>query len=441
MKPRSLGAGLTLAIAALVLTLHGSAQSSAPRDVAVDTAKWLRSVRVTTPFGIAWPSDPINPRSVNTSLYGGSPGVVLFLIELNRATGEAAYLQDAKRGADDLMTKVASEPQYGLYDGLAGIAFTLGETWRATGDEKYRKAALAAVRTFETRVTAVGKGVQWNNVTDVMSGTAGVGLFLLYADETLKAPTARALAIRAGDRLLDLGEPSRGGARWARETTGGARQMPNFSNGTAGIAYFLATLYKATREQRFLDAALAGGRYLQAIAKTDGDVCLVPKDQPDTVDVFYLGWSHGPAGTARLFYQLSVVTNDKTWMTWVAKSANGVLKSGVPQARTTGFWNNVGQCDGNAGIAQFFLDLYGATQDRRYLDFATKMTADLLSRTTSDSRGTRWAHAEDRLKPDVRSAQTGFMQGASGIGMWFLHFDGSQRQRAPFVRFPDSPWP
>jgi len=441
MKPRSLGAGLTLAIAALVLTLHGSAQSSAPRDVAVDTAKWLRSVRVTTPFGIAWPSDPINPRSVSTSLYGGSPGVVLFLIELNRATGEAAYLQDAKRGADDLMTKVASEPQYGLYDGLAGIAFTLGETWRATGDEKYRKAALAAVRTFETRVTAVGKGVQWNNVTDVMSGTAGVGLFLLYADETLKAPTARALAIRAGDRLLDLGEPSRGGARWARETTGGARQMPNFSNGTAGIAYFLATLYKATREQRFLDAALAGGRYLQAIAKTDGDVCLVPKDQPDTVDVFYLGWCHGPAGTARLFYQLSVVTNDKTWMTWVAKSANGVLKSGVPQARTTGFWNNVGQCDGNAGIAQFFLDLYGATQDRRYLDFATKMTADLLSRTTSDSRGTRWAHAEDRLKPDVRSAQTGFMQGASGIGMWFLHFDGSQRQRAPFVRFPDSPWP
>ena len=440
MKPRSLGAGLTLAVAGLLLTLHAGAQSSAPRDVAIDTAKWLRSTRVNTTFGIAWPSDPANPRSVSTTLYSGSPGVVLFLIELHRATGETAYLEDAKRGADDLLTKVAMEPQYGLYDGVAGLGFMLGETWRATGDEKYRKAALAAVRVLETRATAVGKGVQWSTITDVMSGGAGIGLFLLYADETLKSTNARVLAMRAGDRLIDLGEPSRGGARWVRDTTS-PRQLPNFSNGTAGVAYFLATLYKVTREQRFLDGALAGARYLQAIAKTEGDICLVPKDQPDTLELFYLGWCHGPAGTARLFYQLSVVTGDKTWMTWVAKAANGVLKSGIPQGRTTGFWNNVGQCCGNAGIAQFFLDLYEVTKEKRYLDFATRLTADLLARTTWDSRGTRWTHAEDRLKPDVRVAQTGFMQGAAGIGMWFLHFDGAQRQRPPFVRFPDSPWP
>ena len=441
MKSRSLSAGLAIVVAVLLCSLHGSAQTSAPRDIAIDTAKWIRSTRVTTMFGTAWPSDPANPRSLSTDLYSGSPGVILFMIELSRATGETAYLDDAKRGADDLLTKVASEPQYGLYDGLSGIAFTLGETWRATNDEKYRKAALTAVRTLETKAIPVGKGVQWNTLTDVMSGGAGIGLFLLYADETLKAPNARALAIRAGDRLIDLGEPARGGARWARDTTSTVRQTPNFSNGTAGVAYFLATLYKVTREQRFLDAAIAGAHHLQTIAKTEGDICLVPRDQPDTAELYYLGWCHGPAGTARLFYQLSVGTGDSAWMGWVAKSANGVLKSGIPQARTPGFWNNVGQCCGNAGIAQFFLDLYAVTKDRRYLDFATKMTADLLARSTWDSRGTRWVHAEDRAKPDVRVAQTGFMQGAAGIGMWFLHFDGAQRQRAAFVHFPDSPWP
>src|SRR5215471_3722716 len=441
MKPRSLGTGLAIVVAALLLSLRGSAQTSAPKDVAIDAAKWIRSTRVTTMFGTAWPSDPTNPRSLSTDLYSGSPGVILFMIELSKATGESAYLDDAKRGADDLLTKVASEPEYGLYDGLSGIGFTLGETWRATGDEKCRKAALTAVRTLGAKTIPVGKGVQWNTTTDVLSGGAGIGLFLLYADEALKAPNARALAIRAGDRLIDLGEPSRGGARWARDTTNVARQLPNFSNGTAGIAYFLATLYKVTKEPRFLDGATAGARYLQAIAKTEGDICLVPRDQPDTLELYYLGWCHGPAGTARLFYQLSVVTGDSAWMTWVGKAANGVLKSGIPQARTSGFWNNVGQCCGNAGVAQFFLDLYGVTKDRRYLDFATKMTADLLARATWDSRGTRWVQAEDRTKPDVRVAQTGYMQGAAGIGMWFLHLDGAQRQRPAYVHFPDSPWP
>ena len=439
MKPRTLGAGLTLAVAALLFTLHGSAQAPAYKDVALDAGRWIRTTRVGTTFGIAWPSDPRNPKSVSTALYSGSPGVVLFLLELHQATGDAAYLDDARRGADDLATKVATEPQSGLYEGLAGVGFTLGETWRATNDEKYHRAALACVRAIGERAERAGKGVQWSNTTDIISGGAGIGLFLLYADEMLHAPEARALAIRAGDRLIDLGEPSKGGARWAMNPST-THLMPNFSHGTAGIAYFLATLYKVTHEQRFLDAAVAGARYLQAIARTDGDICLVQHDT-DNLDLYYLGWCHGPAGTARLFYQLYVVTHDKAWMTWVIKGANGIMASGVPEQRTPGFWNNVSQCCGSAGVGQFFLDLYGATGDKRYLDFTTRMTADLLARATRDGSGARWVQAENRTEPNNLVAQTGYMQGAAGIGMWFLHLDGAQRQRAPFVHFPDSPWP
>lgn len=440
MKPRSLGAGLTIAVAALLVTLRGTAQTPAPNEIALDAAKWIRSTRVATPFGIAWPADPANPRSVSVALYSGSPGVVLFMLEMHRATGDTAYLDDARHGADDLLTKIVTEPQSGLYTGIAGLGFALGETWRATQDDKYRRGALSTVKAIQERAAPLGKGVQWNGTTDIISGSAGIGLFLLYADDTLHAPGARELAVKTGDRLIEFGEPARGGAKWPMDPSN-PRQMPNFSHGTAGIAYFLATLYKVTHERRFLDAALAGARYLQAIAKTDGDICLVQHDQPDNLDLYYLGWCHGPAGTARLFYQLSVVTNDKAWMTWVMKSANGVLKSGIPEQRTPGFWNNVSQCCGNAGVAQFFLDLYSVTNDRKYLDFANRMTADLLARATRDSRGTRWVQAENRIQPDVLVAQTGYMQGAAGIGMWFLHLDGAQRQRAPFVRFPDSPWP
>jgi lantibiotic modifying enzyme len=443
MRPRTLCACLVVAVSTLLAELGGGAQTPAPpayKSVAIDAAKWIRTSRVSTPFGIAWPADPRNPKTVGTTLYSGSPGVVLFLIELYETTGDAAYLDDARRGADDLLTKATSEPQPGFYEGIAGIGFTLGETWRATKDEKYHHAALAVVRTLTERAQTVGKGVQWNNTTDVIAGGAGIGLFLLYADQTLHAPGAQALAIRAGDRLIDLAEPAKGGARWAMDQSSG-RLLPNFSHGTAGVAYFLATLFKATHEARFLDAAYAGARYLRAIAVTDVGLCLFPHDLPDNPGLFYLGWCHGPAGTARLFYQLYAITNDGTWLTWTKMSANGILKSGIPEQRTPGFWNNVSQCSGNAGVAQFFLDLYGVTKERQYLDFATRMTGDLLARATRDGAGTRWVQAENRTEPDNQVAQTGYMQGAAGIGSWLLHLDAAQHQRAVFVHFPDSPWP
>ena len=427
--------------AALALLLQ-SRPAAAPdyRDVAVDAAKWIRAARVKTADGVTWPADPADPKSVGATLYSGSPGVVLFLLELNAATGRREYLDEARRGADDLVAKLAGEKGAGLYEGVAGLGFVLGETWRATHDEKYRTAAKAVVRIVTERAAPAGRGVEWSKVTDIISGGAGTGLFLLYAADTLHDDAARALAARAGDRLLELGVPEKGGTKWAMDPSF-PRLMPNFSHGTAGIAYFLATLYKSTREQRFLDGALAGARYLQAIAKTDGDICLVQHNQPDGLDLYYLGWCHGPTGTARLFYQLYTVTGDPAWMTWVGRAANGILTSGIPRQRPEGFWNNVSQCCGSAGVAQFFLDLHGVTHDAKYLAFAQTMTDDLLARATRDGQGTRWVQAEHRVRPELLVAQTGYMQGAAGIGMWLLRMDAEQRGRAAFVRFPDSPWP
>ena len=442
MKIRTMTVVWILIVSALAAGARGGAQAPAARgyrEVAIDAAKWIRNSRVETLFGFAWPADPRDPKTVSTALYSGSPGVVLFLIDLHMATGEEGYLFEARRGADELLTKAPSETRMGLYDGLAGVGFTLGETWRATKDAKYRKAALATVQTLAAKAGSVGNGVQWSNSTDVISGSAGIGLFLLYADATLKDGAAKPLAIRAGDRLLEIGRPEHGGTKWAMDPAS-PRLMPNFAHGTAGVAYFLATLYKTTREPRFLDGALAGARYLQAIAKTDADICLVPHNQPDGLDLYYLGWCHGPAGTARLFYQLAQVTGDKTWMSWVQKAANGVLTSGIPERRTPGFWNNVSQCCGSAGVAQFMLDLHGVTRDPRYLAFAEKMTADLLARATRDAQGTRWVQAEHRVRPEQLVAQTGYMQGAAGIGAWLLRLDAQQRKRTPFVRFPDAPW-
>jgi lantibiotic modifying enzyme len=219
-----------------------------------------------------------------------------------------------------------------------------------------------------------------------------------------------------------------------------ARLRPNFSHGTAGIAYFLATLYRETKQREFLDAAIAGATYLKAVAKTEGDACLIFHNEPDGKNLYYLGWCHGPVGTARLFYRLYQVTGDRVWMDWVSKSARAILNSGVPEQQTPGFWNNVSQCCGLAGVAEFFLSLHQVTGNRVYLDYSKRVTAALLARATRDREGMRWIQAEHRIKPELLVAQTGFMQGAAGVGMLLLHLDALERRKKPSIIFPDSPF-
>jgi len=420
-----------------------AASSRGYRQAALGAAQWLEWNAVRTPQGEVWAADPRQPQSVNSTLYAGTPGVVLFFLEAYRYTREPLYLEQARLGADSLVAALDNEKDTGLYEGLAGIGFTLGEAWIVSGDQKYRAAALHVVELLQQRAHKVGAGVEWNDTTDVIAGASGTGLFLLWADRGLHAPGARELAVAAGRRLIERAEmPAPDQFKWMMDSKF-PREMPNFSHGTAGVAYFLATLYLRTRGPEFLDAALAGARYLLSIADKQGDACIIYHD--DTFDgkkLYYLGWCHGPAGTARLFYRLYEATRDPEWLAWVRKSARAAMVRGAPdKAVSPGEWNNVSVCCGTAAEAQFFFDVYQLTHDRQYLRLARKASDRLLAAATHDAGGTRWVQAENRVKPGETAAQTGYMQGAAGIGMWLLHLDSALHgERKSVITLPDNPF-
>ncbi|MCI0487215.1 MAG: lantibiotic modifying-like protein [Blastocatellia bacterium] len=415
------------------------ASDSAYRDTALQAARWIRSHAIQTEQGAVWPADPNDKKTVSTTLYSGTPGIVLFFLEAYRSTGDKSYLDDARSGADYLLANLSNEKENGLYTGIAGIGFTLQETFKITKENKYKEGALLCAETLADRAVKTGKGIEWSDVTDIIGGGAGTGLFLLYAARELRRPRLRDLAVAAARRLIERGRPEAGGVKWAMNSEF-PRLMPNFSHGTAGIAYFLATVYQETKEKEFLDAALAGARYLKSIAASEGDACLIFHNEPDGKDLYYLGWCHGPVGTARLFYRLYETTGDRDWMNWVKKSARAVMESGIPEKQTPGFWNNVSQCCGSAGVAEFFLSLHEATGERGYLDFSKRVTADLLSRATRDGEGMKWIQAEHRVRPNLLVAQTGYMQGAAGIGMLLLRLDGFERGKKERIILPDSPF-
>src|SRR5215813_11097735 len=363
------GGRRSLIFIAAAVTGFTFAQAAAERpylDAALQAAKWIRSSAIQTDSGTVWHSDPGDAKTANLGLYSGAPGVILFFLEAHRSTGDQSFLKDARAGADHLLASLAEQKEVGLYTGLAGVGFTLAETFKITGDAKYRDGALRCAQLIRVRANKADGGVEWNDSTDIISGSAGVGLFLLYAARELKDPASRDTAIRAGRRLIAVGRPEAAGINW-RMSPKFPRSMPNFSYGTAGVAYFLATLYSETKKKEFLDAALAGAKYLQSIADTEGDGCLIFHNEPDGKDLYYLGWCHGPVGTARLFYRLYQATGDKTWMEWTRKSARSVMSSGIPEKQTPGFWNNVSVCCGSAGVAEFFLSLHRLTRDPTYL--------------------------------------------------------------------------
>jgi lantibiotic modifying enzyme len=431
-------------------------------------ALWIRNAQVQKPQGIAWHPDPDHPEKATTvgpdnTIYSGSAGVVLFFLELARASGDNSYLADASRGADYLAASWKSLPGHsgtsffndeGLsFDqGLAGVAFSLNEAWKGTRNDSYREAALAATRTLLDAGKRTGAGLEWTSSPAVGQG-GGIVLYLLHAAKEFHEPAFQKAAASGGDRILELAEPDpRGGVRWQGLPAQNASSVaagiplnsyfPNFELGTAGVAFVLARLYEETRQQKYLQGARAGARHIQSIATVSGDSALVYYREPDRKDLYYLGYCHGPAGTARLFYQLHKVTGEPEYLEWTEKLARGIVRAGVPEKLTPGYWNVACQCCGSAAVTELFLSLWLATGKAQYREFALRVADQLISREDDlDGKGFRWSQAWTRVKPWEVNAETGYKIGAAGIGAALIHTHLAVHERYNAILFPDNPFP
>ena len=432
------------------------------RFAATETARWIRSAESKDTGGL-WLPEPDHPEvkatvSLPNGFYTGSAGLVLFFVELAQATGDTSYWDDARRGGDYLVRswrETASAPspvpgaQFGLYTGLAGTIFALAVLSKATGETAYRDAARAALEVLLKAARPAGAGIAWVDWPG-LTGNGGIVLALLsLADLLGDDKGVRTAAIRAGDRIVEQGTPDpRGGVRWQGMPAAILGEpedtyWPNFQLGTAGTAYALARLGAATGERRFIAAAEAGALHLQRIATVKGDAALIHYREPDAKDLYYLGYCNGPAGTARLFYQLYLATKDPHHLEWTEMLARGVMASGIPDRQTPGFWNVVCQCCGSAGVVDFFTGLWAATGKVEYRAFAKRVADQMLSRRADfDGKGYRWYQAYTRIKPGEVAAETGYMVGAAGVAASLLHLDMAERGTYRGVILPpDNPFP
>jgi hypothetical protein len=435
-------------------------QANELMDVALRSERWIAGHKHETEHGLVWGLADEVPDKFFHNLYSGSAGIALFYLELFEATGDAQYLEIARAAGGELVDKVGQIETLpcALMGGWGGYLFVLSELAGATSNKSMAEAARLCAQKQRDQAQPIGAGIGWiqempyakltgfkgqREIYDVAEGAAGAGLAWLYAHEEGVHESALSWAQAAADRLLEVAQTAEGGLRWQlMEDIPWPFDAPNFAHGTAGVAYFLARVFELTADAKYLDAAVAGAGHVQAVAENiDGGGHLVPHILNDgRPSRFYLGMCHGPAGTARLFYLLGQLTQQPQWMRWSRGLDDGLVALGAPEQRSRGFWNNISQCCCDAGIGDHAVSMYRATNDEFYLELAQRVAGELVRQSSGDAETCCWPQAEHRSQPEFIQTQTGYMQGAAGVGSFFVHLATTLAGKSVKIAFPESPY-
>jgi lantibiotic modifying enzyme len=426
-------------------------------QAALEALNFIEAQRA--PGAAVWRShDHPKARPAHT-LYHGAGGVILLLLELHAHSADPQLMEKAVAAGDEILALLPTLEDLSVNSstGWGGYVFVLGELAKATGAERFREGAAACLAKIAGSAVKLGGGVGWiepmpfsditgftgdREIYDQSVGSAGVILTLLYAHQEGLGAGALPLAIAAGERLLEVAEPTADGLRWRMMADMPFQfTAPNFAHGGAGVGYALLQLHRATGEARYLEAAKEAGRYAMSRSHPVGDKGgrLVCHNEDTRKPIFYLGACHGPAGTGRLLLELHAVTGEARWREGLDQLVAGIEGAGAPEARSAGFWNNHGQCCGDAGVGEFALLLARRTGEAGYLDLAKRCAEVILDASEAQDGQRLWRQAEHRDRPDFLQAQTGYMQGAAGIASFLQHLDGALAGQPIKLAMPD--WP
>jgi len=397
--------------------------------VARDAGRWIAESGFQTDSGYAWPVTPGRSSSAAADLYSGSAGVALFFVELGVATGESHYFELAQRVIPFLRMGLSED--MGLYSGNAGIGFVASVIGSRTDSAQARDLAAESRERIFAWLKGDGPRAVGSSF-DVIGGLAGIGMSALSAE---KGVPDLEVAKACGDALIDGAVADEDAVKWCI-AKGSDRLMPNFSHGNAGICAFLAMLGKSTEDERYIETARNGMDYLLRVADQSDVGFRVFHVDPGGKDRYYVGWCHGPVGLAQAFSAMHAATGDPKWQEYLKRCVKAVDASGAPARPSEGYWNNFGLCCGAAGIGEFHLGLFRATHEAPAFEKA-RNAAQYLVRESSAVGGRSWIHAEHRVKPLEVAAQTGWMQGAAGIGSFFLHLHLKQQGQNPSILTPD----
>lgn len=340
-------------------------------NAAVDTAAWLKEYEIDTPYGKIWRRTPEGDDQVLSQdilftekcMYGGSSGIGVFYLRLYEVTGNEEYLQTAEAAASHI-------------------------TATYTGVRSY-----AEIPQIQRRERPAGWAIGFHN------GAAGEAVFLELLYRVVPRQKYLDFIIRVADDYLANAIQEDAGIRWSEASDLSA---------DGGITAFLLLVYRRTKDEKYLRAAIASADYIatKGVDAPEGGKYWVVFDGSKLG--FHSGsaspsFTHGTAGAAWILTLLYAETGNEKYRKLAEEAAtflqniavgdeNGALISNSYHPKTgpdpDKFY--LSTCGGPVGTTHLFRQLYESTGNKNYLEWVKRLSRGII-RTGAPERNS-WGY-------------------------------------------------
>jgi type 2 lantibiotic biosynthesis protein LanM len=349
--------------------------------------------------------------NLQADLYGGLPGIALFLAQLAAVTGEARY-DELARGALAALLPLA-RPR-----GETDPPLRLVGAWTGWGGLIYAFAHLAALwhdpallDAAEGCVAQLPGLIESDDTLDLMDGTAGCLAALLALHELRPAAATLGAAVRCGERLLARAEPQEQGLGWCNAPVF-PQPLTGFSHGAAGVAWALLRLAAATGDGRFAAAARSGLAFERSLYRPalgnwadlrEEEDQGAARDRLHASERLMCAWCHGAAGIGLSRLAMLPLLDDPGFHDEIAVAVATTLAEGLGLTHCL--------CHGDLGCLDFLLLAARHLGDGALADQVYRLAGGVLANVAADG----W-----RFGMPAGAEPPGLMLGLAGIGYGFL---------------------
>ncbi len=435
----------------------GKENSHEALELAEDIGRWLATNSIQTDSGIAWSDNTLSPETISYDLGSGVAGKVVYFVALYRATGNAEYLRVAEDGADYLIGVLQDPSSFeqnprraSLYTGISGIGVALLHVQRHASTRKYERAVKQIVDQLREWSVEDGEGLRWSDeFNDLIYGDAGTALFLSYVAQQAADDEALDLATHGARFLLSQAQNSAIGSFWYFRRSK-PFNLPNFSHGTAGVAYVLATIGTIADDESLRSGAREGFAYIRSIAEIESGLLRIPYGwgADSWAGLYEFGWAHGLSGTASFFARMQMSGIDaEAAAEYENLTRHTILNINLPGTPVAPFAEPSTALDkrfGRAGVLSLLSQWSvseAASED--VVKLRDSVFAHIQSAAIRENRTAHWVVDAPEFMGGGRAAYTGIFHGAAGIGLAVLRLHSSINGASPYDTLPDDPfaWP
>ena len=336
---------------------------------AEEAAAWIKTTEEITPYGKRWKPCPDSdedfsdfPLLTPKALYGGSAGVALFYLRLWQVTGCAGYFSEAEAAASDIIA---------TYEGRDFYTDVLEQRY-ATGG----------------RPVNIKKKYMPGWFISFGNGPTGGAYLAKKLYDTTGREEYKNHVLKTADDILAVSKTTPdGNLYWSGQ---------NDVSGDGGLLYTLIYAWRLSGDRRFIDAAAAFGRYVEAAGKSapNGGRYWILIDLSRLgfpKDAFFVNWGHGTAGIGWIFAILYEETKDELFLR-AARDAAEYIKGiaiGDDYAILTPYLDSLERgpstefyylstCHGPAGTSLLFEALYKITGEKDYLEWVKRLSRGII---------------------------------------------------------------